>query len=125
MASIAQVMDRQEDLANGFEAAEPQAEVVPLVRAGNFYITIGNSDDKLSQHRWSKFCASVIDTCNYYASEVFIVGHTKPDDPWQTMIVSVELPLVNVESMQEELRNIKRIFQQESIAWAKAEVTFL
>ena len=101
------------------------------------YISIGNSDDKLSQAEWST-----------YLTQTDILLHDRqqsndpdnpvlkrhgawvsyPDDPWQNACwcVEVEDAPDAIKELQDALRGVAIGYRQDSIAWAVvAETEFL
>jgi hypothetical protein len=96
------------------------------------YITIGNSDDKLSQADWASF---VLDVDRAFQSAVQFEGawvhgrwFSRPDEPWQNACWCAEwhedLRHV-VDALQRKLASIARAYRQDSIAWAEAQTTFI
>lgn len=91
------------------------------------YISIGNSDDKLTQREWAEFVGVVEEALD----DVYIKKHgswfSRPDASWQNACWCIELEAVAglKDSLQTELEQIAREFRQDSIAWAEAITTFL
>jgi hypothetical protein len=84
------------------------------------YISIGNSDDKLTQAEWSAFALDL-------AAEVASVGHlhgswaSQPLSPWQNACWCVEYPgEKEAAAARATAAVIGRKYQQESISWAVA-----
>ena len=89
------------------------------------YISIGNSDDKLTQREWSEFVVEV-------AAMAVSLGHTHGSwvspsaSPWQNACWCVEYPSDAVaETAKDELRALASRYRQDSIAWAVAQTEFL
>lgn len=57
----------------------------------NELISIGNSDDKLSQAEWSRFVTEVRDTFQYYDIQIHGEWFSLPDKPWQNANWCVEI----------------------------------
>lgn len=95
------------------------------------YISIGNSDDKLSQMEWGKFYHKVDLTIQGYRhSGVQIHGRwvSQSTDHWQNACwCSDTYPLGHtlVNLLKNQLRDLAAEFGQDSIAWATAETEFL
>lgn len=93
----------------------------------NILISIGNSDDKLSQRRWADFIAAVRDLLQF-AGRVQIHGEwfSAPDKPWQNANWCVEAadPVAR-SAIRHDLVRIAAKYQQDSIAWTEGEVEFL
>ena len=96
------------------------------------YISIGNSDDKLTQADWSSF---VLDVDRAFEAAVRYEGarvhgrwYSLPTDPWQNACWCAEWAndLAHVlEALQRSLIGIARMYRQDSIAWAVARTEFL
>lgn len=92
------------------------------------YISVGNSDDRLTQQQWA---ALVGDVRAAVAETVAVAGvlHgywlSAPDQPWQNACWCVELPQLPdvVMLLKERLRVIAGVHRQDSIAWAVAPDT--
>lgn len=89
------------------------------------YISIGNSDDKLSQGLWAAFHHRVNVEVRKASGEVH--GHwlSEPSAPWQNACWCVEVHESQREQLRETLRHVATLYQQDSIAWADAETEFL
>lgn len=96
------------------------------------YISIGNSDDKLSQADWSSF---VLDVDRAFDAAVHYEGarahgrwHSLPTEPWQNACWCAEWhgELAHVvEALKRKLASIARAYRQDSIAWTEASTTEL
>ena len=86
------------------------------------YISIGNSDDKLTQQEWADFYATVDELVVGHSSprgtKIRIHGRwaSAPTDPFQNACWCIEIDDPN--GLREELRRLTPRFQQDSIAWA-------
>lgn len=93
------------------------------------YISIGNSDDKLTQLRWSDYVADVEQRLAESGFRVHGSWFSRPDAMWQNACWCVELGLLNstafVNGFKEGLRHVAERYNQDSIAWAEAETEFL
>jgi hypothetical protein len=100
------------------------------------YVCIGNSDDKLSQRKWSKYVDEVstalLPNLGATGSPVAAIHgcwHSLPDAPWQNACWCVEVvehdETDTVEELQDWLREIAGKYGQDSVAWAEATTTFL
>jgi len=101
------------------------------------YVSIGNSDDKLSQAEWSRFhkLTHLLFTNGLgpigdgWGSESFdtptIHGHwlSSPTDPWQNACWCLEFDDHNAPAMQFELKQLAAEFRQDCIAWAEVRDT--
>jgi hypothetical protein len=97
------------------------------------YISIGNSDDKLTQADWSSF---VLDVDRAFEAAVRYEGarvhgrwYSLPhDEPWQNACWCAEWhdDLGHVATaLKRTLATIARAYRQDSIAWAEATTEFI
>lgn len=90
------------------------------------YISIGNSDDKLSQMEWGKFYRKVDLTIQGVRTAGGLIHGrwvSQSTDYWQNACWCVELPDHLGARLREELRIRVAQFGQDSIAWAPAPET--
>lgn len=90
------------------------------------YISIGNSDDKLTQSEWATFHALV----NGHIDEAAHIVHGRwtsdTADPWQNACWCIELLDAASEThLRRQLALTASAFRQDSIAWAAAKTEFL
>lgn len=93
------------------------------------YVSIGNSDDKLPQHRWSKFGTDLIHILSSIRNgQIHGIWYSAPDSPYQNLCVCVELPElytsapeIYIDGLQEHLKDLAKEYEQESISWASVE----
>jgi hypothetical protein len=92
-----------------------------------YYVSIGNSDDKLSQQEWSKF----IDELDFLFADasrrVRVHGRwfSAPDTRWQNACWCVEITPELLGSIQRHLVRIAGKYGQDSLAFATATTEFL
>lgn len=90
------------------------------------YISIGNSDDKLSQSVWATFYRDVDEQIRQYASKVHGAWVSLPNSPWQNACWCVEFDSRNLKrAMKDRLIDFAAKYNQDSIAWAEAKTEFL
>lgn len=88
------------------------------------YVSIGNSDGKLSLTEWAEFQ-------NELLAEVLKLGrlhgvwYSLPNTPFQNMCVCADVLDIDVPDLQAALTKLAAQFRQDSIAWAEATTTFL
>lgn len=107
----------------------------------NTLISIGNSDDKLTQARWSAYVAAVRAIINEGAEhgdwQIHGEWFSLPDQPWQNANWCIQLLPKDevirggwtVEAVRYELKRRLRVearlYDQDSIAWTEGEIVFL
>lgn len=89
------------------------------------YITIGNSDDKLSQAEWAGFFSETAIALRHIADHVHGQWASEPASAWQNACWCIELDEQWVETTQDALRRIAERYRQDSIAWAVATVELI
>lgn len=89
------------------------------------YISIGNSDDKLTQNEWAHFYAEVehaiAATCTTMHGRWFSAG----DSAFQNACWCVDLFAEHEPRLRGMLSRAAKAWQQDSIAWAEATTEFI
>jgi len=89
------------------------------------YISIGNSDNKLSQDEWSDFCAGVAFAILNHRSGQHGEWYSLPNSAWQNACWCIEISPENEAALKITLASYARSYRQESIAWAEATTEFI
>ncbi len=87
------------------------------------YASIGNSDDKLSQKRWSQFVREFVAQIQRHAQLVFGVWHSLPNSPYQNACVCFQVDSDGAQGLQLILGELRARFDQDSVAWAEVTET--
>jgi len=87
------------------------------------HISIGNSDDKLSQVKWSEFIVAIETAICTCCSTTYGFWLSVPSAPWQNACWAVEPSDQN--TFREILSHLAAEYGQESIAWAESPTEFL
>lgn len=90
------------------------------------YISIGNSDDKLSQREWAKFIANVETVIVEYAVDMHGNWYSQSDSPYQNACWCIQAPSdfpSLMTAFQDELMATAKEYRQDSIAWAEVRET--
>lgn len=94
--------------------------------ARTVYISIGNSDDKLSQAQWSRFALELAAEVVSLSARTHGAWFSQPVSPWQNACWCVEFASEAQEmTAKETVAEIGQRFGQESIAWATAQTEFI
>lgn len=81
------------------------------------YITIGNSDDKLSQNLWHLYCRKTEGLVKLYAQQVFIAGYSLSNAKHQNAIFGFAITRRGLDDgLVPTLREVARTYKQDSIA---------
>lgn len=89
------------------------------------YVSIGNSDDKLSQVRWGEYVTEMVECVREQASAVYGEWYSLPHSSWQNACIAVEVPEQNVKILRKYLTLVRESFNQDSVAFAVAETEFI
>lgn len=89
------------------------------------YVSIGNSDDKLTQREWSYFVNAVHHAVSDFVAPGKLHGawFSVPASPWQNAVWCFEVD--RPDELKGQLSEIAGRFGQESIAWAVATTEFI
>lgn len=87
------------------------------------YVSIGNSDDKLTQRQWHDFTNDVETILLRGAREIHGNWSSAPRDPWQNACWCFEPWPQQLDQTQRALRLMAARYGQDSIAWAEVKVT--
>jgi len=93
------------------------------------YISIGNSDDKLTQVEWCSFVVDVVEALEdaFFdnAGEIHGNWFSPTASPFQNACWCIEIPVRAHDALQAKLKALAGKYQQDSIAWAPALTQFL
>lgn len=90
------------------------------------YISIGNSDDKLTQEEWSRFYVKVDRIVQHNILRVFGRWVSPSTEPFQNACWCIEVGAGrDADKMRDRLEDVASEFHQESIAWAIADTHFI
>lgn len=84
------------------------------------YVTVGNSDDKLSQVEWFEYVTTVDTLLREYGQRIHGEWYSAAASPWQNACWCVEVPAANIAVLKQHLKAQAQVFRQDSIAWAVA-----
>lgn len=87
----------------------------------SIYVSIGNSDDKLTQKEWSEFYMDVSVIMSGWADQVHGQWQSLPSSRWQNACWCFDTDEKKAFRMKQELRYVARLYRQDWIAWAEAE----
>jgi hypothetical protein len=88
------------------------------------YVSIGNSDDRLSQADWARFLRLVINNIKAYASVVHGVWLSAPDSEFQNACVCFQLSSDAAGAeLRDQLTMLRMSYHQDAIAWAQVTDT--
>lgn len=88
-------------------------------------IQIGNSDNKLTQVEWAEYVGVVKEIINRFCECTHFFGGPPTYERWQNAAWVVEVSEMFVPIIKNELRQVKRLYNQDFIAWMEGEVEFV
>jgi hypothetical protein len=88
-------------------------------------IQIGNSDDKLTQAKWSDFVAMVGNAILSHDAKVHFFGGAPTWERWQNVCWVIDCPDSKVSLLRATLLGIRKVYLQESIGYLEGETEFL
>ena len=89
------------------------------------YVSIGNSDDKLTQAEWAAFVADTETAIGQGVEHWHGKWFTAPDSAWQGACWAFEIREFASHTARARLREVAKHFQQDAIAWAEAQTEFI
>jgi hypothetical protein len=87
------------------------------------YVSIGNSDDQLTQHEWSGYAREVIELVRDLSEQVFGEWYSEPSSEYQNACIAAAVPEELLGELRRALTTIRTAFHQDSVAWAVAPET--
>lgn len=88
-------------------------------------IQISNSDNKLPQDRWSRFCAEMRAEVSSRAESVYFEGGSKWDAPSQNACWVCEVKAEQIEGLKSAIAACREKFEQDSAAVTIGEPEFV
>jgi hypothetical protein len=88
-------------------------------------LQIGNSDNKLTQQEWHEFALWIGGKVRSYASEVYFNGASNAVAPWQNAAWVFDVEEAKIEELKYYVKDARRKFKQDSVAWTEGTTTFL
>lgn len=80
------------------------------------YVSIGNSDDELTQHEWSNFIRELKNVLSDFSGRTYGEWFSASDSTWQNMCVCKELERDDLDRLRAALRALRRFYRQDSVA---------
>lgn len=87
------------------------------------YVSIGNSDDKLTQLDWYRFVNLLQGAVRLESSQVYGVWFSEPASQYQNMCMAAEVDKRSMTKLRKRLAGLAADFRQDSIALAVATTT--
>jgi hypothetical protein len=89
------------------------------------HVSIGNSDDKLSQREWSEFTRYVAITMRLRCEEIHGEWYSLPNSRWQNACVVGEVHDDRLEALRSELSTLRATYGQDAVAWLAGSTAFI
>lgn len=87
------------------------------------YVSIENSDDKLSQRDWSDYVGEFVEVMHIHAQQVYGELYSESSAAHQNACVAAAIPVHLVDELRSELIRTREGYGQDSIAWVVAPET--
>lgn len=90
------------------------------------YVSIGNSEDKLTQREWSNYVLQMATDVASYASTIHGAWASNTVSPFQNAAWCLEFASeAALKTAKDNAAILGRAYRQDSVAWAVAETEFL
>jgi hypothetical protein len=89
------------------------------------YVSIGNSDDKLTQADWALFWGEVQWVICSQAERIHGEWASVPWSPYQNACTAFEVKRERTGDLRDLLARVAAKYRQDSIAWAEAQTEFI
>lgn len=90
----------------------------------DFYVSIGNSDNRLDQARWSRFCEEFEIIITRFSRQIYGIWYTLPNSMFQGMCIGMKLDNdYSIGSFRKSLTELAERYEQDSIAVTLASIT--
>lgn len=89
------------------------------------HITIGNSDNRLTQRAWSNFARALDAAVREHADLVHGAFYSLSDAPWQNACWSLESESPSREILRRRVAELGREYDQHSVAWNESDTEML
>lgn len=86
-------------------------------------VSIGNSDNKLTQQEWAQFVKAIGELLKSYETMRFFFGGSENYAPWQNVCWLCQVNDLQLSEIKNGIRNIREIYGQESayVLWGAGE----
>lgn len=81
-----------------------------------YTILIGNSDDKLTQKQWAEFIGNLNFWIKKFCDEIHFAASSSGELPWQNYSITFECEDSKIIWIKENLIELKKQYNQQSIA---------
>ncbi len=88
-------------------------------------IIIGNSDNKLTQTEWKDYCNRIHDMVRFFSTEIHFSAPSVGWADWQNAAWIFEVDSARVRSIKDNIREIRRQYRQDSVAWVGGTTKFI
>lgn len=83
------------------------------------YVSIGNSDDKLTQVEWSEYVSEIFEAVRDQAKQIFGEWHSHSASEFQNACIAAAIRGPEaVDDLRRALTTLRTVYRQDSVAWA-------
>lgn len=88
-------------------------------------IQIGNSDDKLTQAQWALFVHQADNAIRQRCNRVHFFSTSPNTEAWQNAAWVIEIYENAGYALRSALKELRELFNQDSVAWTEGETSFV
>lgn len=103
----------------------PQLQLLDPKTTMDAVAMLGNSDDKLTQARWSEFAYEAFEVITDHALHVHGEWGSHPFSSYQNAAISFTLPAARLDELTDRLSMLTRTYGQDSIALLVGQTQFV
>jgi len=89
------------------------------------HVSIGNSDDKLSQRDWAEFVRFLGLTMFDHCDQIYGEWYSLPSARWQNACIGGEVHDDRIEGLRSALSALRETYKQDSLAWLAGSTEFI
>jgi hypothetical protein len=86
-------------------------------------VSIGNTDNKLTQHEWAKFVRAVGELLQCYQTIRYFFGGSATYEPWQNVCWLVQVNDAQLSEIKVSISSLRELYGQDSayVLWGMGE----
>ena len=88
-------------------------------------VEIGNTDNKLTQQHWARFCSDVAKYVGRYAEQIYTSAYSLPNAEWQNACWHFEISDDGIAPLRLWLQRFCKNYHQQGIMWSETSSTML
>lgn len=89
------------------------------------YVSVSNTDQRLTMQEWAEFAAEVAATLRDYAGSLFLDWYSPPASARQGAVWAVKMDAAHRLPLRERLDRLRVKYRQDEVAWADGAEDFI